>query len=81
MVDRAAESTRVSSYGLDSTMNLDALRVQRYKEVRGRKKYGSKVNSYCDCSKPSQAGQDRNKQGVGDCSKSRPAKNAGLQQA
>ena len=31
-------STRVSSYGLDSTMNLDALRVQCYKEVRGERK-------------------------------------------
>ena len=66
-------------------MNLDALRVQRYKEVRGRKKekkkYGSKVNDYCNCSKPSQAGEDRNKQEAGDCSKPRPAKNAGLQQA
>ena len=42
-------------------MNLDVLRVQRYKEVRGeRKKYGSKVNSYCDSNKPSQAGEDRN---------------------
>ena len=45
------------SYGLDSTMNLDALRVQHYKEVRGRKeKYGSKVNSYCDCSKLAKIG-------------------------
>ena len=46
-------STRVSSYRLDSTMNLDALSVQRYKEARGerkkreeKEKYGSKVNSY-----------------------------------
>ena len=71
-------STRVSSYGLDST-NLDAL---CYKEVRGeRKKNGSKVNSYCNCSKPSQAGEDRNKQGAGDCSKPRPVVNAWLQQA
>ena len=31
-------STQVSSYGLDSTMNLDAVRVQRYKEVRGERK-------------------------------------------
>ena len=67
-------STQVSSYGLDSTMNLDAVRVQRYKEVRGRKKekYGSKVNGYC--SKPNQAGEDRNKQ---NCSNPRLAKNAG----
>ena len=64
-------------------MNLDALRVQCYKKVRGerKKKYRSKVNSYCDCTKPSQAGEDRNKQGAGDCSKPRPPKNAGLQQA
>ena len=60
-------------------MNLDSLRVQRYKEVR--EKYGSKVNSYCDCSTPSQAGEDRNKQGARDCNKPRPAKNAELQQA
>ena len=31
-------STQVSSYGLHSTMNLDALSVQRYKEVRGERK-------------------------------------------
>ena len=65
-------------------MNLDALSVQRYKEVRGeerKEKFGTKVNSYCDCSKPSQAGEDRNKQGAGDCSKPRPAENAWLQQA
>ena len=42
-VDQAAKQLntpkpRVSSYGLDSTMNLDALRVQRYKEVRKKKR-------------------------------------------
>ena len=31
-------STRVSNHGLDSTMNLDVLRVQHYKEIRERKK-------------------------------------------
>ena len=66
-------STQISSYGLDSTMNFDTLSVQHYKEVRGeRKKYGS----YCDCSMPSQAGKDRNKQGAGDCRKPRATKNA-----
>ena len=59
-------STQVSSYGLDPTMNLDTLRVQHYKEVRKKK-----VNSYCDCSKPSQADEDRNKQGAIDCSASK----------
>ena len=38
-------------------------------------KYSSKVS---DCSTPSEG---RNKQGAGDCSKPRPAKNAGLHQA
>ena len=51
------------------------------KRYRKKKKYSSKVNSYCDCSMPSQAGEDRNKQGTRDCSKPRPVKNAGLQQA
>ena len=55
-------------------LNLDALRVQRYKEVRGerkkKEKYSSKVDSYCDCSKPSQTDKDRNKQGARDCSTS-----------
>ena len=53
-------STRVSSYGLDSTMNLDALIASpTLQRGEGKKeKYSSKVNS---CTKPSQAGKDRNK--------------------
>ena len=34
----AGRYAQVSSYGLDSTTNLDALRVQRYKEVREERK-------------------------------------------
>ena len=87
-MDRAAEcssirpSTRVSSYGLDSTMNFDALSVQHYKEVRGeRKKKRNTVQRSMATATTNEAGKDRNKQGAGDCSKPRPAKNAGLQQA
>ena len=60
-------------------MNLDALRRSKNPMLqRGEKekeKCGSKVNSYCDCSTPSQAaGEDRNKQWARDCSRSRLAK-------
>ena len=51
------------------------------RDEKEKEKYSSKINSY-DCSMPSKAGEDRNKQGAGDCSKPRPsAKNAGMQQA
>ena len=58
-------------------MNLDALRVQRYK---AKKEEGNMVQRSI-ATATSQAGEDRNKQGPGDCSKPRPVKNAGLQQA